>query len=147
MATAAVLLAFRLMSALASGLSAFLGVSSLATPGVPFIATLAYCDTAASVSLEEPISLLERLNSVLGELDSLGEVLGGEGLYRGFIAPSDWGEELDSLLEELHSFQGAGQDFLDLLGAPSGHGCFGLAGAPGDSLIEVVVAMTAMGGH
>ena len=92
------------MSALASGLSNFLGVSSLAMPGVSSTAILAYCATTASDSLEELVSLLERLNSLLGELDSLGEVLGAEGLSRGFIAPFDWDEELNSLLETLDSF-------------------------------------------
>ena len=64
--------AFRLMSALASGLSDFLGVSSLAMPGVSSTDTLACCATTASDSLEELSLLLERLNSVQGELDSLG---------------------------------------------------------------------------
>ena len=39
----------------------------------------------------------------MGELDSLGEVLIAGGLCRGFTAPSDWDEELDSLLETLDS--------------------------------------------
>ena len=72
--------------------------------GVSSTAILAYFATTASDSLEELVSLLERLNSLLGELDSLGEVLGAEGLSRGFIAPLDWDEELDSLLETLDSF-------------------------------------------
>ena len=88
-----------LMPALASGLSGFLEVSSLGIPGVSSTAT------ATSGSLEELISLLERLNSVLGELDSLWEVLGAEGLSGGFIAASDWDEGLNSLLETLDSFR------------------------------------------
>ena len=56
-------LAFRLMSALVSGLSKFLGVSFLAMPGSPPPPHWHCCATTASDSLEELSSLLGRLNS------------------------------------------------------------------------------------
>ena len=84
---AAASLALCLTSALASGLSDFLGVSSLAMQGVSSTAILVCCATTASDSFVGLGSLLERLDSLLGELDSLGEVLVAGGLSKGFTPP------------------------------------------------------------
>ena len=47
--------------------------------------------------------LLERLDSVMGDFNSLREVLVADCLSRGFTAPSDLNEELDLLVETLDS--------------------------------------------
>ena len=93
------------MSALASGLSNFLGVSSLAMPGSPPPPYWRILPLPPQTLLRSLSRCWRGSTHCWGELDSLGEVLGAEGLSRGFIAPLDWDEELDSLLETLDSFR------------------------------------------
>ena len=119
--------ALRLMSALASGLSDFLEVSSLAVPEVLSLSTPVRYVATASDSYKELNSLFERLDSPLEELHSLGEVFDSPenflataawGLSRGVTATSDFDEELDSLVERLDSLMGVLDLLLEKLTSP-----------------------------